>query len=55
MDEVIKEPFGGAHRNAVEAGETIQAAISKYMGELQKMSPSELKEQRYQRFRALGF
>ncbi|MCB0825946.1 MAG: acetyl-CoA carboxylase carboxyltransferase subunit alpha [Armatimonadetes bacterium] len=54
VDEVIKEPFGGAHRNAVEAGESIQAAISKYMGELQKMSPSELKEQRYQRFRALG-
>ena len=53
-DEIIKEPIGGAHKNYKEAAEFLAQALDSNLKELTKMSPAELKEQRYQKFRGMG-
>ncbi len=53
-DEIITEPFGGAHRNYDEAAKILGEAISRNLKELSAMSPEEIKEQRYEKFRAMG-
>lgn len=54
VDEVLVEPFGGAHRNPIEAAETVKAAITRHLDELSRMSPAALRVDRYERFRKLG-
>lgn len=54
VEEVLLEPFGGAHRNPAEASETVQKAIAKHLEELQKLTGEQLRQQRYDRFRAFG-
>ncbi len=54
VDGVIEEPLGGAHRNWSGAAELVKKTIKKELAELSAMSPEELTEQRYQRFRKLG-
>ncbi|MBN2097569.1 MAG: acetyl-CoA carboxylase carboxyltransferase subunit alpha [Candidatus Omnitrophica bacterium] len=54
VDEVIKEPLGGAHREPRECAENIKAAIKKYLKELTALSKEELLENRYNRFRKIG-
>ena len=53
-DEIIKEPFGGAHRNFDEAAGYLCDSLKKHLAELNKLSGAELKEQRYEKFRAMG-
>lgn len=54
IDEILPEPFGGAHRDPAEAADTVKNAIAKNLAVLDKMSPAEVKKQRYDRFRPLG-
>jgi acetyl-CoA carboxylase carboxyl transferase subunit alpha len=54
VDEVLEEPFGGAHRNPIEAAATVKDAIERHLGELLALSPQALKDDRYARFRRLG-
>lgn len=54
IDEIIPEPKGGAHRNCEQAAAAVKAAIVKHLGELVKMKPEKLIEQRYQLFRGMG-
>ena len=54
IDGIINEPFGGAHRNPAECAESIKNVLLKELKTLCKFKGSELKEQRYARFRALG-
>jgi len=54
IDEVIKEPAGGAHRNHEEASVNIKNVIRKTLKELMKLSKDELVEYRYKKFRAMG-
>ena len=54
VDEVIKEPLGGAHKNHDETAKNFKKVICKHFKELAKLSAEELMEQRYERFRALG-
>lgn len=54
IDEIIEEPKGGAHRDPAEMAERITASITKHLKELQSMSPTQLKEDRYDKFRAMG-
>ena len=54
VDEILKEPFGGAHRNPPEAAATVKKALVKALKKLDKMSPKKLKDHRYDRFRAMG-
>ncbi len=54
VDEVIPEPIGGAHYNPEETAASLQAAVVKHLQELSKLTPAELTEQRYQKFRKYG-
>jgi acetyl-CoA carboxylase carboxyl transferase subunit alpha len=54
IEEIIPEPLGGAHRNLGEMCRNISAAIERHLKALEPLSPDELLEQRYLRFRNLG-
>ncbi|MGE3918605.1 MAG: acetyl-CoA carboxylase carboxyltransferase subunit alpha [Hyphomicrobiaceae bacterium] len=54
IDEIIAEPIGGAHRDKLEAISRVGAALGKTLGELDAMSPDELRNQRAERFLQMG-
>jgi acetyl-CoA carboxylase carboxyl transferase subunit alpha len=54
VDDVLPEPIGGAHRNALEAAETLKVALLRHLDELMTLSGRQLREQRYQKFRQMG-
>jgi acetyl-CoA carboxylase carboxyl transferase subunit alpha len=51
---VVKEPLGGAHRDPALAASNLKAALLKHLGDLKKISPEALVEQRYAKYRAMG-
>lgn len=53
IDEIIHEPIGGAHRDHEATAQAMGSAIRSHLAELQEMSPDELVEDRYQKFRAM--
>jgi acetyl-CoA carboxylase carboxyl transferase subunit alpha len=54
VDDVIEEPLGGAHRDPAKAAQLLQEWILKQFDELDGLSPQELVDARYERFRKLG-
>lgn len=54
IDEVIPEPIGAAHRNPRETAENVKKTLIRHMDELARLSPEELIEHRYKRFRTMG-
>jgi acetyl-CoA carboxylase carboxyl transferase subunit alpha len=54
VDEIIKEPLGGAHRDYGACAKNIKAAIKKYLQQLLALSKKELLDNRYNRFRKMG-
>ncbi|NQT46724.1 MAG: acetyl-CoA carboxylase carboxyltransferase subunit alpha [Candidatus Omnitrophica bacterium] len=54
IDEVVKEPLGGAHRDAEATALNIKRAILKYLPELRGMSTTKLLDTRYDKFRNIG-
>lgn len=54
IDEMIKEPLGGAHRGPEETAEAVKSAIKKYWKELKSVNKTELIEARYAKFRIMG-
>lgn len=54
IEEIIPEPKGGAHRDAQAAAEAVKTAVWEHLQDLLKMSPAELKEDRYNKFRKIG-
>ena len=54
IDEVIPEPRGGAHRDPTTTADSVGATLRKHLGELKKLSPKELIDDRYAKFRSLG-
>jgi acetyl-CoA carboxylase carboxyl transferase subunit alpha len=54
VDRIVEEPAGGAHQDVEAAAKLIAASLSEALGELLRLTPDELADQRYQRFRALG-
>jgi acetyl-CoA carboxylase carboxyl transferase subunit alpha len=54
IDGIIKEPLGGAHRNAQEVAANIRHAIKKDLEALKKMPKAKLVEARYDKFRSIG-
>ena len=54
VDGAIKEPIGGAHTCYSEMSDNMKAAILENLSELEKMSAEELRNQRYDKFRAMG-
>ncbi len=54
IDEIIKEPLGGAHRNTEQTLGAVKEAISRQLRELSSLSPDELKRQRTEKFLNMG-
>lgn len=54
IDNSIKEPLGGAHNNYELVCEEMKKTIKTNIEELSKLSASELKTQRYDKFRKMG-
>jgi acetyl-CoA carboxylase carboxyl transferase subunit alpha len=54
IDDVIPEPLGGAHRDQAEMGNTLKTYLLRYLRELRQLSPEELLQQRYEKFRRMG-
>lgn len=54
IDEIVPEPPGGAHRDPMEASSLVKSAIQRHLAQLDEMSPTEVKAQRYEKFRAMG-
>ena len=54
IDEIIKEPLGGAHRNTEQTLGAVKEAISRQLRELSGLSPDELKRQRTEKFLNMG-
>ena len=54
IDDLVREPLGGAHTDPEVTAEEVRAAIKKYWKELQGISKESLVEKRYDKFRAMG-
>jgi acetyl-CoA carboxylase carboxyl transferase subunit alpha len=54
VDGVILEPPGGAHRNWPAAAQAIREVVAAAFAELVPLSPGELVQQRYGKFRRIG-
>ncbi|MEZ4319106.1 MAG: acetyl-CoA carboxylase carboxyltransferase subunit alpha [Myxococcota bacterium] len=54
VDEVVPEPWGGAHRHRKSTIEAVGAAIRRHFAELLPLSRKDLRSTRYDRFRAMG-
>ena len=54
VDELVKEPPGGAHRDPKLAAENLAGAIRRQLADLRQLTPEQLVRQRYQKFRAMG-
>ena len=53
-DEVIPEPHGGAHHDHDAIAKTLGDVLEKHLSELEKMSPRELLDARYNKFRNMA-
>ena len=54
VDEVIKEPTGGAHRNKEQILYSAKEALKKYLEEFKKYSREEILEKRKEKFLSVG-
>jgi len=54
IDEIIKEPIGGAHRNKEEVIFSVQAALANHLNHFKNYSPKEVYEQRKAKFLNIG-
>ena len=54
VDDVIEEPLGGAHRDHHRMSAQIKGYLKKNLQVLKQLSPENLLQQRYERFRKLG-
>ena len=54
IDEEIPEPLGGAHADYKATADSMKSSIVKALKELKELSVKDLKEQRYEKFRAMG-
>lgn len=54
VDTIVEEPTGGAHQDHDQSANLLDAALWPALSTLDGLSPDELVEHRYRRFRALG-
>ena len=54
VDEVVKEPLGGAHRDPQLMADTVKEAVLRHMQELQSTTVDVLMENRHKRLRGYG-
>ncbi|MED4584836.1 acetyl-CoA carboxylase carboxyl transferase subunit alpha [Brevibacillus choshinensis] len=54
IDGIIDEPFGGAHRDLIQQASLVKATIVEQLEQLGKMTPDELVQDRYEKFKQIG-
>jgi acetyl-CoA carboxylase carboxyl transferase subunit alpha len=54
IDEIVKEPLGGAHSNREETFETVKNSILSAFHEIENLSPTELVNQRMEKYSNMG-
>ena len=54
IDEIIKEPIGGAHRNKDHVVFSTRAIVAKYLEEFKKYTRDEIFQQRKEKFLSIG-
>lgn len=54
IDEVIKEPLGGAHRDFHATAENISKTVVKFLSHFKSIAAEDLPEMRFQKFRKMG-
>ena len=54
VDEIVKEPLGGAHRDRKAAAASLSAAICGALDDLTRVPTDTLLEHRYRKFRSIG-
>jgi len=54
IDEIVREPAGGAHANREKTFEILKNKIVSHYGELQKLSPKELVKLRMEKYEKMG-
>jgi len=54
VDAIVEEPAGGAHQDPDEAARRLDRALYEALVSLDGLSPEQMREDRYQRFRRLG-
>lgn len=54
VDDVVKEPLGGAHRDPSQTAENIKTIIKRDLGALKAVDKNELIKKRYEKFRKIG-
>jgi acetyl-CoA carboxylase carboxyl transferase subunit alpha len=55
IDHIIPEPLGGAHRAPREMMNSLKTSLNRHLRDLGRLSPTELLDQRYQKYRSIGF
>jgi acetyl-CoA carboxylase carboxyl transferase subunit alpha len=54
IDEVVPEPFGGAHCNSKQMAVTLKSVIARNLKELSSLDKEELLKLRYKKYRSIG-
>jgi acetyl-CoA carboxylase carboxyl transferase subunit alpha len=54
VDEIIKEPLGGAHRDHEEVFKKVGAVFERLLLSYQKLSPEQIRKERQDKFLAMG-
>ncbi|MEJ5284268.1 MAG: acetyl-CoA carboxylase carboxyltransferase subunit alpha [Brevinematia bacterium] len=54
IDEIIPEPYGGAHRDPETTFKNVKEYILKHYNEVKKFSVQKLLQKRYEKFRKMG-
>ena len=55
IDEIVSEPYGGAHWNYEEAAEKLKAQIIKALNEVKDIEPAQRVENRIEKYSKMGF
>jgi acetyl-CoA carboxylase carboxyl transferase subunit alpha len=54
VDEIVPEPEGGAHTDYEATAGNLDDILSRQLAELSQLSPKELVQGRYEKFRKMG-
>lgn len=54
IDEIVKEPLGGAHRDHETMAKNLHEALARHLKELKALTVEQLVEGRYQKFRKMS-
>ncbi|MTV20191.1 acetyl-CoA carboxylase carboxyltransferase subunit alpha [Staphylococcus delphini] len=54
IDEVVKEPLGGAHHDVEMLAKRIKQKFTKHLASFDHMTPADIKEDRFEKFRNIG-